>query len=48
MFGLTGAKADERETLLSMLDHDQPLAAAAEDKRSSATRTTSGRTSRSR
>jgi hypothetical protein len=28
MFGLTGAKADERETLLGMLDHDRPLAAA--------------------
>ncbi|MEU9044432.1 MULTISPECIES: IS982 family transposase [unclassified Kitasatospora] len=28
MFGLTGAKADERETLLAMLDHDPELAAA--------------------
>jgi hypothetical protein len=28
MFGLTGAKADERETLLGMLDHDRELAAA--------------------
>ena len=28
MFGLTGAKADERETLLGMLDHDPELAAA--------------------
>jgi hypothetical protein len=28
MFGLTGAKADERETLLGMLDQDHALAAA--------------------
>jgi hypothetical protein len=27
MFGLTGAKADERETLLGMLDHDRALVA---------------------
>jgi Transposase DDE domain len=45
-FALTGAKADERETLLGLLARDPTLAAARPARSSPATRTTTAATSR--
>ena len=46
LFALTGAKADERETLLGMLEAGGDVRAAIPGRPSSATRTTSAATSR--